>query len=388
MLSLNQEEVLKMNENIRNVLCDIFFKNYQDNINPKETLKEHYASLKKEDFNNILGIYTLIKDDIEVLAEVPLDEESTIEEMQDYTLTNLEEIYMTILSALSESIITQLSIFIKKSCYYKGSIHDDDFIYSIDFITKLYQLRLGKVNYNKDTRNIEFYIPKELFKLISKIIKNKQFQKTNEEINAISNYTDKILSAYGIISLNKLHEIINKVFIKIDKEDLETMLRKISICFNEINYFGDEGDVIIANSSFEEEDEAYTFYNSLSDGEYKVFTKEEYDLLGEDAYHLNFKAYDELMEYLNYEADLTNEQIALIETEIIIDYLKSYQQDTELANKNLMSKLNGNFSSLKIQDKAIIKKKLSNLGKLYPIYTLKGYAIEEEKIKDNILYEL
>lgn len=224
--------------------------------------------------------------------------------------------------------------------------------------------------------------------MVQNIIREKDFLNKREYISSIYNYTTMILKAYGVLSVDKLHEIMNLVFIEIDQEELITILRMVVLLHNNIHLFENEEICLITDTSFENEDKAYTFYCSLDEGDYKIFTKEEYEELEDGIYHQKFEVYDELIEYLNIDMDLDSEELVSFEHWFILDYLNSYQQDIDQANKNLMINLNKTFPNLKIQDKAIIKRKLSNLGKLYPIYNLKGYAIDEDKINDSILYKI
>lgn len=373
-----------MDDNIRNQIIDMFFKDFQDKIVKNEGLEAFYQSFTKKDLREIFGVYLLIKDDVSVLDVVPFDDENKKKEMVDYLLENYEEIYGTIFLTLDDNIIEQLQMLIKKNGYYKSFVRDEGLSFSIDFISNLFRLKLGKVNYNIENKLIEIYVPKELLEFIKKLLRQKDFSKKRIYINQIHHDVREILEAYGVLSLQDLTKIVNDVFLEIDEEELESILRMVTVISDDLHLFGDGEEMLVGNVCFEDEDEAYTFYESLPEVEYKIFTKEEYEELFEGRYHQKFQVYEELMFYLVSRLDFSEEELENFNEWFVVDYLHSYQEDTEVANHNLMVNLNKDYYELKIEDKAIIKKKLAILGKLYPSYYLKGYAEEEDKMKESL----
>ena len=373
-----------MDNNIRNQLMDIYFENFQDKIVMDEDLKGYYQRVDEEDLKKVLGTYLLIQEDVTLLDKVPFSENYEKEEVVDYFLKNYEEIYGTIFLMLDDSMVKQWRSLLKMEGHYKVYVRKDWLSFSIEFIRKLYMFKLGQVNYNKEDGMIELCVPKDLLVFTKKLLQQKEFSKKRTYINQICCHVKGLLEAYGLLSLKKLTEVINQIYLKIEEEELESILRKITVQSDDFSLFGEGEEMLVGNICFEDEDEAYAFYESLPEGEYKLFTKKEYRELLEGEYHHKFVAYEELMFYLEHHLNFSEEELDDFDQWYVVDYLNSYQEDKEVANHHLMKNLEKDYDGLKIEDKMVIKKKLATLGKLYPVYYLKGYAEEESKIKESL----
>lgn len=368
-----------MKNAMRDSILELYFSKCTYKINKNENLKDYYQSFSKKELQTILGIYLLIKDDSSLLLEVPFHEQNTKKEIIEYLLNHYPTIYQTTLLTINDELLLQLKNLIHYKGYQKMSIKDGELNYSISFLDKLNQLKLAKLNYDNINKEIELFVPKELLELMKKLIHNKDFLKRRQKISEIGRATQEILSAYGILSLSKLTTILNDKYQKIAEETLEEILRMLSTFNNDLNIFEHDTDILIANCSFEEEDDAFPFYESLEDGEYKLFSKEEYEALYNRQYYQQFSEYRDLMRYLYSNLDLSESEMESFKDMILDDYLSSCQLDEEEAKKNLMINLEKIFPDLSLTVKIIIKKKLSNLAKVYPIFYLKGYSIAEKE---------
>ena len=369
-----------MIEEMKELIIDNYFNGYQDKINKKESLTSYYNKVTKEDLKMTLGLYTLIKDDVRVLDQVPIQEENTKEEMIQYLIENISEFYFNILSIQENSFVFQLDRLIKAKGHYKQSSVQRGLKYSIEFIIRLKKFHLAQVNYQKELGQLEIQIPVTLLEELKKILANKNFKKENDEYNEVIYNVKKLLNVYGVLPLDKLTKIMKQVFTPIQPKKIATMLRNIDYTNEDINIYGEGKQTLVGNIMFSDIDDAYTFYESLPEGEYKIFTEEEYEDIDDRMYHRKFLPYQELIEYLYSELEMSIPEVEQFEEWYILDYLSSYQKDIDVANQNLMKKLEKEFDTLKLQDKAFIKKRLSTLGNLYPNYGLKGYAIKEKEL--------
>ena len=372
-----------MENQLHKQIMNLYFENLNDEIVKNETLESYYRSFSEKDLKEFLKIYLLIRDDVTLLNEIPFYEENCKEEMVSYLLEHYEKIYETLLVTMNDSMIEQWNLLMKQKGDYQVYLKEDSLQYSISFVINLQKFKLGKVHYQKEKEILEILIPKDLLNLVKKILHQQTFSNQRREINQISVYVKEILMAYGVLSLEKLTEIMNQVFLKIKKEKLIHILRKIAIVSSDLHVFEDGETVLIGNVSFEDEEEVYTFYESTKEKNYKIFTKEEYEELFDGVYHQKFQAYEELIFYLYNHLGFDEETVNYFEQWFILDYLNSSQEDEEVANYNLMVNLKKDLKELRIEDKAFIKKKLKTLAALYPSYVLKGYARKEEDIKSS-----
>lgn len=366
-----------MKEKIIREIVNIWFSECKDKINKNESLEQYYSSFKKKELQQILGNYILIKDDVSILEKVPYNEKNTKEEMIDYLLNNLKEIYKTIFYTMDDNQILQWKKLIKNKGYQKINSLE----YSINFLNNLKRFKTAKINYDVKNKTIEFCVPKDLLILVKKLINDPNFNKEREYINKIAFTIKMLLKPYGILTIKKLTEIINKTFFNIDEEEVENILRMITVTDNELNIIEHGEEILVTRINYEDIDEIIAFYESMAEGEYKIFTKDEYLILENDIYHCQFQEYNDLLEYLCFALDLNSEEQENFEEWFILDYLNSYQLDEDIANKNLIINLEKSYPNISFQTKATLKKKISNLAKLYPKYNLKGYSVKEKSQK-------
>ena len=375
-----------MNDDLRIGIFKIFFEDKCDDIKKGEKLEEFYNSFDKKELHDILARYVLIRDDLFLLDEVPMGDEFDKKEIVNYLLNNYMDIYRAVFSIYSDEFIFQWKMLLKKKGYCKVNILDG-LDYSISFIDKLDKFKLAKINYDSNTDILEFLVPSELLNMVKKLLNDKELMTKRERISQIISSVSMVLNVYGVLSLEKLCEVINNVFEEVDMEELFSILRMVTVIDDRVIFVEDDDINLVAISDFENADDIYEFYNSLEEGDYKLFAKEQYLEIKKGIYHHKFKVYEELVDYLLENTSLMEEELDLFDEFIILDYLESSKSDIEVANKNLMSKFKESFSQFTLQDRIIIKKKLSDLAKLYPNFYLKGSAINEDKLEESYCYE-
>jgi len=367
-------------EDMFNFIVEHFIGIYHDKIDKKLTLQKHYETSNIDELKLLLGTYILVKDDRELLDEVDIEIKDK-DKIINYLIEDTNDLYYNILTTVDDNFIKQLSQLIEENGYLSLEKEELFSKYTVGFLMTLKKYKMAQINCNLKKNIIKVQIPDCLINTISRLLEDPKSNKKRKENNIITSATRKILGVYGVLTMEKLTEIINEVFIKVTSKRLGNILSRLMITDEQINIFKQDNLTLVAGLEFSEKDEAFEFYESLSDGDYKIFTKEEYEELNEGYYHQKFSAYENLINYVEETWNLDEEELEDFEELFILDYLNSYKYDVELANDNLMEKLKKHFNNVTLQDKMVIKKNLVTLGKLYPNFYLKGYAKKEENIK-------
>ena len=305
-------------------------------------------------------------------------------EVIEYYENNQELIY----SGLFEYMNKEYYQFFHKLINNKGylMININDLHISVGFILFLHQNLLAAINFHKKDETIEIYIPRDILKVLSKVIKKKEIKLNNKKNNDLRNNLNALLDTYGLIELDSLHNIYNKKFGNITKNELLSKIRLFGLLDENIQLYGDANLFLVCNILFEDEDDAFSFYYAREDGDYKIFdNKEDYYFISEGGYLNKFEETDKIVDILDtYGIDEETEEYFI--DFIVLDYISTNQRDNELANKNLMHNLNNSFKFLNITDKIIIKKLIEKLSNEFPSWHYRGYSINEikNKIKNKI----
>ncbi len=370
--------MIKIDQKIKELFCE----NFKDKINEDENYDDYISSFKKEKLEKVYKIVAVMENDNDKLAHIlSLSTHPKKVIVEDFK-KNIKKIYSTLLKNSNEDILKQTEMFLK---LYKSKtmvLNLFDLKFSLHFIEFLNNYNLAKIKYINNQKNLYIYTPLELRNILKDIIKDSTIKKKCKENTNYKNNIHNIISAYGIISIDKFSEIYNAIY---EKTNTHTILNKIIInhAFDEeINLAHTDKGYLVYNNGFEDECEALTFYYSLSEKiNYKIFTKEEYEELGEGYYHQKYKEYAKLCEYLETEFDMSEEEIYYFDENFILDYMFSYQIDSDIAKKNLSNNLNKEFGKLNINDKSFISSTILSLAKKYPNFNYKGYSYNEIKDK-------
>lgn len=135
-----------------------------------------------------------------------------------------------------------------------------------------------------------------------------------------------------------------------------------------IHHSEDDGEILVCGIEFDEENLALDFYSKMQ-GNYKKFTKKEYEMFYNDTYIETLNSYKELVKYLEYNYDI--EDISVIKDLLILDYVEVSQLDSLKANNNLEEHIKEFFEVDKLQ-LGIISSMIKNVYAEYPKWIKKG----------------
>lgn len=153
---------------------------------------------------------------------------------------------------------------------------------------------------------------------------------------------------------------------------------------DDINLVKMDKDYLVYGVSFDDDDEAFSFYYSLPDGlNYRIYKKEEYESIMEGTYHHRFNEYYDLCNFLNNEFNMNDSDINVFDDSCVLDYMFAYQLDPDTAKNNLNINLDKYFGKIEFNDKAFICSTIYKLAKNYPSFNFKGHCYNEinEKVR-------
>lgn len=344
--------------------------------------------IKDENLNSFLKKYTkkeLLRGMVfyyesnNKLSEILLLNMNQKKEVIEYYENNQELIYSGLFECMNKEYYQFFHKLINNKGYLKQNINNLHI--SIGFILFLHQNLLAAINFHKKDETVEIYVPMDILKVLSKIIKNKKIKLNNKKNNDLRDNLNALLDTYGLIELDSLYNIYNKKFGSITEDELLSKIRLFSLLDENIQLYGDTNLFLVCNISFDGEDDAFSFYYEREDGDYKIFdNKEDYFFVSEGGYLNRFEETDKIVDILDaYGIDEETEEYFV--NFIVLDYISTNQRDNEIANQNLMHNLNKSFEVLNITDKIIIKKLIEKLSNKFPSWYYRGYSINEMKTK-------
>ena len=133
--------------------------------------------------------------------------------------------------------------------------------YQYNFINFLYIFSIVKVEYNSKKDSLKFFMPKEFIDIFESSLKNKKILEENKFNNKVYDYVETVINTYGIVTLNKLHELFENQMFKIDKDELQHIIASIAI-YEEVYIYEYKGKMLLCNLEFADEDLALVFYDN------------------------------------------------------------------------------------------------------------------------------
>ena len=369
--------------NIDRSIIELYSEKFKDKLDEKETLNKFISTFTKEQIEKIYKLAAAINDNAKTLGHIwSLSTHPKKVIVEDFE-KNIKDIYSNILMNAPEEYIEQLEIYLKE---YKDDIliiNIFNLEVSLSFINFLHNYNLAKVKYLKSESKIYIYTPLELRNILKEILKNKKIKLKCKETSKYKNNIHNIIATYGIISIENLTKIYNKIYEKTDQNNLINMIIVSRAFDDEINLVSTDEGYIVYGVTFEDEDEALSFYYSLPENiDYKIYTKEEYEAIHEGTYHQKFEEFEKLYVFLENIFEMNEEEIYQFDENFILDYMFSYQHDAQTAKQNLSRNLEKVFGIIDIKDKAFISSTILSLAKKYPNFNYKGYSfVDYNKMK-------
>lgn len=358
-----------------NNIAKMMLEQYKDKIVVEESLQDYLKSFTKDELIIKLGICCGC-DNYKSLGEILLLQTKKKEEIVRYIIKNIDSLYVGLFHYVDARFFNFFKNLINNNGYMKICL--DDFKWSISFIMFIRRVGIAKICYISKSREVEVYIPKEILLSIKSLVNNRGIIKKNQKNSDIIYNVECMIDTYGLIDFDSLYNIYNEVFSKIDKEVLLSIISSYSLFSEGINIFDGDNLKLICGVNFVDEDDAFSYYYS-TEGDYKVFTKDEYYAISDKSYILKIDDYYELMDFLSETFEMDEDDLNSFVKIILVDYLYSCMEDDRVSKSNLMSKLDDMFEGIIINDKVKIGKLCKNIYLNYPNWGQKGYSIVEKE---------
>lgn len=340
------------------------------NINNKkvsnETMNEYLTSFKNEELTRLAITQVFVDKDYINLFKIKNLNNRPKKIIIEYITKNLDKILKSYIKIIKDVELQQLKLIIdnngKKLFFEERPI-------SIHFINFLKIFSLAKVEYNDKDKSIKTFMPKEFIKIFESSLNNKELLEINKYNNKIFDYSETIINTYGIITLEKLHEIFESQMFKIDIDELNHIIESKGM-FEEINIYLKMEEKLLCNIEFSDEDFALSFYDEQK-MHYKKFSKEDYKLISEGNYVDKLKSYKKFVNYLCRNYVGINRDIEFIKEMIVNDYIYSAQTCIEEADDNFKKNIQ-DFIETDEQTLNELLILIKNIYKEYPKWIKRG----------------
>ncbi|MBO6195189.1 MAG: hypothetical protein J6O56_02440 [Bacilli bacterium] len=349
-----------MIDKIFEMYVEMYKKEWSKEIGINENLNDILNSKSKD---NLLRIITLYKTSTSNKAIDILDfKRKSKKDLIECIVNNIKDIVKNTLIKSSSDIYNQLVELSKNDGYDKVILSEDSmYKYSVRFATYLYDSYFGKVYYNKSNNNVELFLPKEVTTLVLNLSKDKQIVKDNKKYNKFLEFLQGLLESYGVFELMELVDLLNNYNINYTYDELLNNLLS-EIQKGEFNLIKYKNSYIISNISFDEEDDAIKFYESVKDLD--INDKLSYNdivKMGKYTYIDNLEEYKDLKNFLLNNYDINEIDIEEIKFDIVDDYMFSRKLDKKQAISNFRINVEKIFDIDPIIENIIINK----LEKIY-----------------------
>ena len=234
----------------------------------EEDLNEYLNSLKKEELIRLALLQVFIDEEYINFMKVNGAKNKPKKYIIDYITNNLDKILASYIKIIRYQEIEQLKLVIKNNG--KQVIFNDVPI-SIHFISLLKTFSLAKVEYHIKDDSLKFFMPKEFMDVFNNCLKNKKLLELNELNNKTYNYAVTVIDTYGIVTLDKLHELFESQMFKIAKNDLQHIIAAMAI-YEGVNIYEYNDEVLLCSLEFYDEDYALNFYHKQK-MHYKRYSK-------------------------------------------------------------------------------------------------------------------
>ena len=327
-----------------------------------ESLSKYLESFKNQELERLLLVGSSISDiDSNLKSKTKKD---IIKQIKG----NLKEIVESYIKIAEPIFLKEFKKIVSKGGYIKSYVSDFDI--NFGFILYVKKFSLAKVYYDKEKHTIEIYMPKGFVDVIKSALNNKKIKDYNKDYNNIISHVDAVTDTYGVITLDKLNEIINEQIKEVDRDFLTEMLLNSNVTDKPFSYEEYENTDLIYSLSFDNVKEAYEFYKKTS-GEYFDFRKYEFEEINDGKYLDNLKSYKEFVNYLTdnyYDFEDEMEDIKLL---IVKDFLYFAQINLNKGIDIFIDKMNRAFE-ITNADKKKLKLLAKNIFNEYPKWIKRG----------------
>lgn len=298
-----------------------------------ETLNEYFSSFKRADLMQCVLVPLITDRTDENLELAQKLVKQSKKEIIKYIESHIEYIVKSYIIVFSKKEINAL----KEILSYEGVYKFYEMPFTLLSIDRVRQSGLVYFEYNKEEDTILFNIQSDIKEKLKEALNNKELIRLNAAYNEVYTMTTKIVDAYGIVELETIHQIFEKLMYEIDYAEFADIITSKTITdhYKIHNY---DGKYILGNVEFIDFEVVKDFYSKRT-GDYKIFTKDEYDELASETYIEHLKPYEKLIKYLRDNYEGIDEDLEEIKILIIMDYIYTAQKDKKLADKEFLNNI-------------------------------------------------
>lgn len=209
---------------------------------------------------------------------------------------------------------------------------------------------------------IDKKIPEDLYDILIKLLNDSNVKKQVLASDYLYKLVDGIIIAYGVVSKDKLKDIINK----------ENLIEKLEFYYKKTYIIDDKK---LVSNKLNSKKRINSYYKNNN---YKIFKLKDYEALGKHEYHHNLKSYKRLVSMLRTNYVFKKKDITFLDKELVIPYLYISLNEEELANKELERKINElfEFKTDKLKSKMI--KEIEVIRGEFPLWEYRGFSKKEK----------
>lgn len=338
-----------------------------------EDLKKGNKKIKKESLNEFLNSFELDALKSCALISHLFKPEELEPHLKSYTKEDYVESIKDNLNSLFRNLILLVDFdsldLLYEIVYSKDVIELDAKDINIELICFLKYICFIKAEYIEKQNKLKIYMPQEFKDELIDCFDDEELVETSENASDIYDFSETVLSAYGVIPVSKLHEIYEMYIEKISYDEFAGML--FLKCFyggsKMINYNNED---LFHSMSFDNMEDAIKFYNE-QEGNYRIYGLEEYERIEDCSYIVKTKAYSKVTRFLFENYEFTEDEFVDINLLIIFDYLYTSQLSIELADENFKNKMIEIFN-INTEELNKLLGYMRNIYKEYPKWRKRG----------------
>lgn len=352
-----------MLEKFNKALEEEMISEYNQKIEKDESLDSYLNSFHTDDLFKLYLFYAFERGKYDEVEKI---EKYSKKKLVTCIKKDLEDIVCSVVRILDDEKNKEIKELFKDTNYIEVKPFRERFDLFLPMFLRNYSL--AKMSYDKGILCI--FIQEEIAQVLRRTLDDQEIISSNIETNKIYNFIIGIVNAYGIIPIDKVYEILIDNDFKLTFNEL-TYILECKMLVDErvhIHHSKDDGKILVCGIEFDEENLALDFYSKMQ-GNYKKFTKKEYEMFYNDTYIETLNSYKELVKYLEYNYDI--EDISVIKDLLILDYVEVSQLDSLKANNNLEEHIKEFFEVDKLQ-LGIISSMIKNVYAEYPKWSKKG----------------
>lgn len=348
-------------EDVRGLIGEIILEQDNKKINHDWTLEEFLNSFTKDQLIKIPAMIYLYKKEFGRFMVIKEQQKS--------------ELIKTVIELLPEyikTLYTYLNIWDINIINSHIDITNMNSNFKLKFLTIVKEHLLGRIHYNKKSKKIDIYIPKEIKELVKEISKDKNIAKENKKVNKLYELTRSLVATYGIIEFNRLLKFAKKNNIEISDEEIKQLIYGYNMIDEDFKtYSGDEDLLIVLSLVIPDEDEVFEYYYSMDEEFNDKLTNKTIKDIASGKYMDELVSFKNVKKWLHSNYSMTDKDIEKLKQDTFVAFIENMQYDAENACICFKSEIEF-FLEIDEKDKEELMNLLIEVFEEYPKWIKRG----------------